>query len=99
MLTSRRTLPLRRFIRNAANAEHHLPVEIIDGDAPPTVTGERGGHFTRGGQRIHHPSAYGRVGWSNMVYRSSTLAVTVGRTWLTTNADLTELVRELLIGV
>jgi len=50
----------------------------IAGDSSPVVTGSRGGHFTKGGARIDHPSAYSRRGWNNMVYECDTRVITVG---------------------
>ena len=60
----------------------HVPIYVVDGDQPPKAYGARGGHFTRGGTRIDHPSAYSKTGWSNMVYICSTLKIKVGRQWL-----------------
>jgi len=57
---------------------HCVPIVRVTGDSAPVVTGSRGGHFTLGGTRIAHPSAYSRRGWSNMVYRSDTRVITVG---------------------
>ena len=58
------------------------PVEVIAGRSAPALHGRPGGWFTRGGSRIAHPTAYRRVGWSNMVYEASTLHATVGVLWL-----------------
>jgi hypothetical protein len=78
--TSKQRAALRRTlgIRNQA-----VPVILlIGGSLSPHVTGSRGGHFTRGGSRIYHPSAYSRRGWSNMVYRCDTRRIYVGQRWL-----------------
>lgn len=73
---------LRRIAREAAGAHRSCPVDVVEGDAAPRLTGESWYFRTRGGAHIRHPSAYSRRGWSNMVYESSTLAVAVGREWL-----------------
>jgi hypothetical protein len=63
--------------------ENAVPVELSKhADKIPTVHGERGGFFTRGGTQIDHPSAYSKVGWSNMVYRKDTRLIRVGEKWL-----------------
>jgi len=50
----------------------------LSGDSAPVITGERGGHFTKGGVRINNPSAYSRKGFSNMFYCSDSRVITVG---------------------
>lgn len=64
------------------NLHDNVRVEMIPGDDTPHITGNVPQYYTRGGRRIHHPSAYSRFGWSNMVYRGSTRAVQVGASWL-----------------
>jgi hypothetical protein len=77
------TLAARRVVRNAADAsQNNLPVVAVEGDVVPTEKGHGFFYETRGGTRIDHPSAYSKHGWSNMVYRSSTRRVEVGRGWL-----------------
>jgi hypothetical protein len=71
----------RTMVRNHFGESNNVPVIIIDGDSAPVLTGKRGGYFTRGGTRVDHPSAYSRKGWSNLVYRCSTLSITVGGGW------------------
>lgn len=81
--TSSRTRTQVRSIFGLATSTN-VRVKIIPGGAiEPKLLGRRGGHFTRGGARIHHPSAYAKCGWSNMVYRCSTLRICVGEKWLT----------------
>ena len=59
------------------------PVTIIPGsDQAPETEGRLGGWETMGGRPIYHPSAYSRVGWSNMRYRCSSYKITVGERWL-----------------
>lgn len=58
------------------------PVVLVDdprGAESVGFTGESYHWETRGGRRIHHPSAYSRVGWSNVVYVSSTRQLECGR--------------------
>jgi hypothetical protein len=77
---------IRRQIRGIFDASNHVPVKVLPGGAlAPRLLGKRGGHFTRGGSRISHPSAYGRKGWSNMVYHCSTQRIVVGERWLAEN--------------
>ena len=59
-----------------------VPVILTDGDYAPTVSGTRGGFYTRGGTPIAHPSAYAKKGFSNMVYHTSTRQIHVGAMWL-----------------
>ena len=67
--------------RHVGISNNRVAVNLIDGDTPPCVTGERGGHFTKAGDRIEYPGAYGKRGFGNMVYRSDSRIVTVGRNW------------------
>jgi hypothetical protein len=56
-----------------------------DGNAAPVLEGSRESYEfrTRGGSVIHHPSAYSKRGWSNMVYHSASwYTVTCGLGWL-----------------
>lgn len=57
------------------------PVEVVEGDAAPKVVGTEQHYETRGGSWVRHPSAYAKVGWSNLVYVPSTVRVRVGREW------------------
>lgn len=59
----------------------NVPVTLTEGDTPPMLRGESWHYETRGGSVIRHPSAYSRVGWSNMVYKGSTRQVFVGQDW------------------
>lgn len=81
-ISSLDSLPARRIARQAAGAHASCPVELIDGNAAPTIRGESFHWETMGGRRIYHPSAYSRRGWSNMRYVGSTIRVEVGRDWL-----------------
>lgn len=71
---------LRRYA-GLSSSDTSATIVLVDGCSAPRVIGERGGHFTRGGARILHPSAYSRRGWSNMIYQTSSLRVQVGRDW------------------
>ena len=59
-----------------------FPVHIIPGGDAPIVSGSYGGFYTHGGTPIKHPSAYRKVGWSNMYYQHSTIRLTVGFDWV-----------------
>jgi hypothetical protein len=80
--TARLNLSARRLARQAAGAHTNCPVEIVAGNTSPHVTGESYHWTTRTGIRVRHPSAYARVGWSSLVYCSSSLAVQVGLDWI-----------------
>ena len=82
--SDRSTLPARRAVRRAAGlgSGSGVPIVIVRGDVPPTLDGERQHYETRGGTRVRHPSAYARIGWSNLVYCHSTRRVVVGQGWL-----------------
>lgn len=70
-------------IREAAGADYMpWPIEIVAGAAAPAVVGDRWGYSTRSGERVRHPSAYRKVGWSNCRYVASTRRVVVGADWL-----------------
>jgi hypothetical protein len=58
------------------------PVKIIPGDSEPRYEGSGFYWETKGGTIIRHPSAYSKYGWSNMIYVSSDLHITVGEEWL-----------------
>jgi hypothetical protein len=73
----------RRELRGLAGwINGRLPVVVIDGLSAPRQRGDHYHYETRGGERISHPSAYSKRGWSNMIYCCSTIRVEVGRDWL-----------------
>lgn len=67
---------------HCGHAGAKFPVRILAGVSPPEVTGQYGGWETRGGTPVRYPSAYAKVGWSNLVYRCSSIQLTVGFDWL-----------------
>lgn len=76
------TSQVRKFLHRESE---HFVVRVTCGDTPPTMHGRAGGFYTRGGTPIAYPSAYARVGWSNMQYCCSTLECKVGIDWLARN--------------
>ena len=74
----------RTSLRVAAGMgkENRYPIEIVDGSCSPEHCGSGWKWTTRGGKEIAYPSAYSRVGWSNMVYLPSTNRIRVGMDWL-----------------
>ena len=76
----------RRIARESCGAHTTCPVDVIDGSLPPHLLGDEWHYETRGGQRIHYPSAYAKRGFSNMVYIHSSLRVVVGDQWLADHA-------------
>lgn len=76
---------LRTALRaHAGQTGSSMPIIVVhDHDNPsPTLAGESGHYVTSGGRIIRHPSAYSRVGWSNMSYRGSTRRIKVDADWL-----------------
>lgn len=59
-----------------------VPITVLPPGETVGMVGQRGGHFTAGGARIAHPSAYAKRGWSNMRYKCSTLCIHVTPAWL-----------------
>jgi hypothetical protein len=57
-------------------------VDIVHGWQSPAEAGEPGHYRTHAGERIDHPSAYSKKGWSNMLYYASERRVEVGVHWL-----------------
>lgn len=80
------TPSIRQSIRKSVGIRSTgVTVTIIPGNHRPKLWGEPGGWFTRGGKPIRYPSAYSKVGFSNMVYQCSTENITVGKQWLKRN--------------
>jgi len=74
-------LQIRKLARHCLNLSDRFPVKILEDGSEPILNGESWYWQTRGGTRIAYPSAYSKVGWSNMVYSYSTLKATIGRRW------------------
>lgn len=66
----------RTKIRAIFRVTAHVPI-IEDNVDKPTLDGESGGWFTKGGTPISHPSAYSKKDFSNMVYERSSLTIRV----------------------
>ena len=80
-LTKTQSLRVRHSLgaRNLIGAN----VIIIPGIAlAPQRSGSGSYHTNRSGDLVRHPSAYAKVGWSSLVYHSSSDTITVGRDWL-----------------
>ena len=71
----------RKYIREVVNATTSTKIVVIDGKSRPRIKGSSSHYETNGGRMIYHPSAYAKVGWSNMNYVPSTIRVEVGRHW------------------
>lgn len=77
------TPSIRQSLRHRVGIKYTgTPVTVVPGNHPPKLIGEHGGWFTCGGTPIDHPGAYASKGWSNMIYKKSSLAVVVGERWL-----------------
>lgn len=85
-------LEIRRAVRKAAAASrNNLPVVLSESPGtPPKEVGDPWHFRTLGGTVIQYPSAYSKIGWSNMTYCPSTLRVVVGEEWLRTWLDQPE---------
>lgn len=75
----------RKRIRQELGSTGNQPIVVVDGDSPPEEAGEGWYYMTAGGTRIRHPSAYSKVGWSNMRYNHSTKRIVVGINWVRAN--------------
>lgn len=64
-------------VRRELGMHSSTRIEESDDVTRPVVRGETYYWRTRGGSRIHHPSAYAKTGFGNMVYESSTLRIEV----------------------
>jgi hypothetical protein len=76
---------LRSVLRGLAGwAGRTMPVVVVDDpeQPEPAAAGDSWHFETRGGRRINHPSAYSKLGWSNMVYCCSDRRVEVDADWL-----------------
>lgn len=77
------TREIRRVIRCTVGVRWAaMPVHVVPGDAAPREEGAAWHYRTRGGTIIAHPSAYRKVGWSNMVYYHSTRCIVCGVDWV-----------------
>lgn len=66
----------RNRLRTLIGVSNNVPI-IVGDVSEPRLTGSNGGWFTKGGDPIRHPSAYAKRGRSNMIYRRSTLKITI----------------------
>ena len=72
---------LTHVARMFAHDFGNRPVHIVDGDQPPTITGEAGSHWTESGKtQVTYPNAYQRAGGFS-VYHPSTIVTEVGEGW------------------
>lgn len=69
---------VRRIARCRNNTQSIVLVPDSEGLGSVGFVGDSYHYQTRGGQRIHHPGAYSRRGWGNMVYVSSTRRLECG---------------------
>ena len=84
-MTRRDCQRIRKLISRMAGTRNiRLPIDVDDNDtsAYPHMAGESWHYETRGGNRIHHPNAYAKTGWRNMVYVPGNKHVEVGARWL-----------------
>lgn len=73
----------RRYLkRHGYRGRNNLSVEVIDGNEAPHLAGDSWHYQTKGGGYIRYPSAYSKLGWSNMVYVNSTKHIEVGREFI-----------------
>jgi hypothetical protein len=73
------SLYLRRIIRESAKARNNCPIDIIEGDFKPKITGRSYYWTTPSGKtEIRHPNAYR---WPKQ-YHCSTISIEVGADYL-----------------
>lgn len=73
----------RRYLkRHGYRGRNNLSIEVVDGNKSPSVEGNSYHYTTRGGRYIRYPSAYAKVGRSNMVYVNSDQRIVVGKEWI-----------------
>lgn len=75
---------IREMVRRFAGVPNTaVPVTVVDGEGhAPILFGEPGGWHTKGGATIAYPSAYAKVGWSNMEYWTDAQYIYVGSRWI-----------------
>jgi len=81
LLTAWRERQAYQYVASKQRVWSSIPVEFVDGNAPPRVLGTSGTWCTKGGTPIRYPSAYRKRGWSNAQYSGSTRRIEVGRGW------------------
>jgi len=92
-MTTKNKAKNRQAIRSAASATGSTcPIKIVEGANAPSYEGEGFYHTTRGGERVRHPGAYAKKGWSNLIYVASTLRIEVGTKWLAERGITSEMV-------
>lgn len=69
----------RTAIRNYFGFGNSIPIELTN-KLGITYSGQGLGYTTRGGTLVRHPSAYSKVGWSNLVYHHSTREIICNKT-------------------
>jgi hypothetical protein len=76
----------RTLIRKLADADgqHRYPVDVIQGDDAPALTGRGWYYTTKTGRPVYHPSAYMKA-YGKPVYHASTRRVEVGEGWIRKN--------------
>lgn len=75
-LDTRHKQTARHLLRSLIGVSNNVPI-VVEDVTEPKLTGSYGGWFTKGGDPIRHPSAYAKRGRSNMVYKRSTLKITI----------------------
>lgn len=71
-----------RELRALAEVPAHVPIRVVDVDAPPTVHGHAGAHVTATGSVVRNAKRY-RLAGGRTLYRPSTMCLEVGLLWLT----------------
>lgn len=60
---------------------NRYPIKTITGNQEPKLEGHGFRWETKTGKPIYYPSAYSKIGWSNMTYVHSTAYIIVGADW------------------
>lgn len=84
---ARHAAQYRTWLRvKAGAAGYNCRIVVLDASSQsPTFEGDVCHYTNRSGERIHHPAAYAKKGFSSIVYVCSTRRVEVGSEWLKVN--------------
>ena len=80
---------LRNLAKAAGVLGFKVPVTLVTGNIKPTMIGEPGGLYTKGGMKVEYREAYLKKGWSNAVEKAGTQRLVIGAEWIIENAPAT----------
>lgn len=82
----------KKLIRKLAKAETYTsaPVKVVSGKSAPKLCGKSYYWTNKSGDIIHFPNAYAS-NWGKPIYNKSTRYISVGKSWLKKNMDITSI--------